>query len=213
MNKINAIDERQYVNEVIALNKKRHEFVDELNKKYAKMMIRDIEHIIRTEVDAFYGDYEPNSYDRYGSLYDIYDINIDAERHRMSIDVDYQYMKEVISDRQRRLSNAMIFHNAMELGWHGGAIPKDQNARTVYGNKVMPDTPYWRTPDHKNWWKPAEIMDGEAPIYRIEQRVRKYIREKNKEFNAELENYNNSFHNKVIRLTKGLYKGRNGGRS
>ena len=210
MNKIVPISYDEYINQLYILDQECKKFTEKLNLKYAKLMTKDIEYIIRSEVDRFYEDYEPG-YDRYGSLYDIFKVNIDVDKQEMTVDIDYTYMKNFSKGKERRLNNKGIFDITMQRGWHGGAIPKNENAKTFDNKPIQPNIPYWRTRDHKNWWKPARIISGEPPIERMEKQIKDYIEEKNKEFMDELTKYNDSFKKKLIRIVKNYNLGIDGG--
>lgn len=220
-NYINELNPKEFQDSLI---KAKDDFLDEVEKliqKYLKKMERDIKQIIRLEIDTFYADYDPHMYNRSGSLYDAFEVKINIEKFTISIDVDYIYMKDV-SNKFRKADNKLIFHNSIELGWHGGAIPSDQNANTVFGTPIIKNTPYYRSlkrdinsSDEKSKWKgihfdgwlrPAEIMDGDSPIERINNELDKYIIKQKENVKKELNDNVVKFQKKIRRIKTGYDK-------
>lgn len=188
------------------------EWTEKRNKiilEYVKELKSTIEYIVRTEVDAFYEDYskpEDNltPYNREHSLYKILKVDINVEKDEMTVLLGSENM-DAANNKYRRLSNEAIYTNSIKLGWHGGAIPKNQSAKTIYGEKIKSNTPYWRIGADKNnwhytyWYKPAKVMDT-PPLQNIKERWEKESKEIQKKYQIKLDQCDKKYGDKCLKL-------------
>lgn len=201
----------EYVEKAIPILTEWKEKREKIIYDYIEELKSTIEYIVRTEVDAFYEDYpEPEDgsdpYNRTHSLYKILNIKIDIEKDKMNISLGPENM-DIINNKYRRLSNEAIYENSIKKGWHGGAIPKDQGAKTIYGKPIQPDVPYWRIGHDKNhwvythWYKPAKVMD-KPPFESINERWKKDSKKIQRKYQEKLDNCDDKYGNKCLNLRK-----------
>lgn len=204
--------ENEFARLYTQLENEEKEVIDKIVVKYTKEVKSTIEYIVRSEVTRFYEDYpDPEDvaykYNRTYSLYDVLKIDIDLDENLFHYTISPENMASNYGNQiQRRLSNEAIFHNSLELGWHGGAIPKDQKARTVYGSQVIPGIPYWRTRDNRNWYIPAKVMHGEMPIEVIDKMTDKELSKLYREYQDKINECGDKYKKKYIRLIKKYMK-------
>ena len=110
---------------------------EKLTKNFVKNAEENLRYIAVTEIDKFYEDYEPHSYDRTFDLYNAYRISVTPEEWR--IDFDSSFMQEW--HRVDEQDPEYIFENSFMRGWHGGAISGMGHPN--------PGIPYWRLPNKK----------------------------------------------------------------
>ena len=91
---------------------------EQMASKYEKLLRDELNYIARSSIDAFYEDYEPSSYRRYGDIYNTYKIEVKRDQFESNCEVHFapKYMKH-----HGRL-NSYIYDIVFEQGWHGGAI-------------------------------------------------------------------------------------------
>lgn len=162
-NKVNIY--RRYLEK---LKIESQEYAEKINDSISKRLAKELAYIVRTYVDAFYEDYNPNSYQRTGDLYNIYDIS-----KRYSISIGPQYMK------YHGEQAPYIFEYSLEYGYHGSHINPD------FG------IPWWKKPPaYKEWYMPAKKTTAYYPymkhdliasIKRHQKTAQQMINEKNKE--------------------------------
>lgn len=117
------------VNDIERIEKKLTRFSDDLEsgkitdkifRESSKMIKDDYDSIYRSCVDIYYDSYDPDYYNRQGSLYSMYDVVVTDE------DIEYNEDFEYASNWQHRVDNKYIFDKMWMEGWHGGATPTEK---------------------------------------------------------------------------------------
>ena len=90
-------------------------------------------------IDQWYSDYSPKSYKkRLGSLYYAYEVINPAPGV-----FDVKFGPEFMEGFNHHQSNKIIYHNAFELGYHGGSWGTN-NYAPYEGISVLEGDPHWR---------------------------------------------------------------------
>ena len=144
--------------------------LNDMNKKYPLKYKEELERIGDHVITDWYSTYEPIFYNRRGSLYNAFRVNLNGTDY--SVEFDYNLLG---GDKV----NELIFENSFIRGYHGGAADGVGHPN--------PGVPYWRTPYPllTNWGRPA--LRSFSPYTRIVSEMNKKIREidgdKQDEFN------------------------------
>ena len=169
----------------------------QIRNKYNKIVKNGLENMAETAVGEFY-EYTPDSYHRrQESLLHAYKVV--ATDKEWSIDFDPRYMK----DYEHHQDNEIIFHNAFELGYHGGSWGTDKNGETV-------TEPYYRGPGGEYGWKywlyPAE-QDSVSPLQKIlDQDPQGFIDDTAQAGIDEFDKRLTPYMNKIMKLYNKIYK-------
>lgn len=154
---------RSGIKAVEYIHKNCKRIVKEANLAAQIKIVKDIDYICRTSIDAYYEAFTPNFYKRTESLYKAYRVKIDRN------DVVIKLGGEFIPDTHR-VSTDYIYNMMFKEGWHGGAPRPDFDDGNLY----------WRSPAKKNDGMPPFTFWGqiaprtEAPFVMIEKRVNNY---------------------------------------
>ena len=82
------ITENEYEKLFVFLNKYADQIAYDVNEKLAQECYKYALKITKDAISAFYADYSPNLYERTGSLYDIFDIQVLGDNFVFAIDND-----------------------------------------------------------------------------------------------------------------------------
>ena len=174
---INLTSHKKLVNECNKLINFIDKDIDKIVEKYAKKVKRELPSTIRSVIDKFYDDHDPNSYDRKGDLYNTFFINVEYDK--WEVDFDPIYM-----EYEHRVDNDYIYEWVFQKGYHGGA---------AYGeDHPDPGTPWWRfgkstdsTSEDKGWYKPAKRANF-SPYEEAKKVANEYISETEAELKNEI---------------------------
>lgn len=133
----------------------------QINTKYRNNAKKDLDQIARIAIDEFYESYTPNKYDRYGSLYSAYKVNVNKNVWEILTDSSF------ITTSHHQKKNSIIYNNVFELGYHGGSTGKGLNS----------GIPHWRKPFpfFTEWGDVA--AHSTPPIETIQERYNQYMDE------------------------------------
>lgn len=157
---------------------------EKMNEKYPKKYAEELYLVGDNVITEWYSTYDPIFYNRSGSLYNAFKIDIGKDNG--NIEFDSSLMG----------GNDIIFENSFMNGYHGGAIKGPGHPN--------PGIPYWRTPIQpierrfKEWGRPA--LRSFSPYYRMISKMNKKIKEINKEKQKEYDEISD----KVEKLIKKL---------
>ena len=90
--------------------------LESITTKYEKLLRSELNYIADSAIDAFYEDYDPNTYNRLGDLYNTYKITVKRNKYDIEYEIDFSpnYMK------YHRGKKTYIYEAVFEEGWHGG---------------------------------------------------------------------------------------------
>ena len=172
---------------------------DEINERLAKIQYDKAKQLSKEAIDMFYGSYGPNLYQRTGSLYDIFDIEITGDNgFRFSITSDLMGWHR---------SNEAVFQIDFIEGYHGGRkwrTPPTIDGQT-WGNhpiigrfvKIEGGDYAFATHSWEYWhWKPA--VKTESPFVYLLKRWNAFI-------DGEYESLKQSIVNEVIGMYVGMF--------
>ena len=108
----------------------------QINTKYRNNAKKDLNQIARIAIDEFYESYDPLIYDRYGSLYDAYKVNVNKDVWEIITDSSF-----ITSSHHQ--SNSIIYNNVFELGYHGGSTGEGLNSGIPHWRKPFPFFSEW----------------------------------------------------------------------
>ena len=148
----------QQINETIEMISKAERKVC---KKYNKIAKNGLENMAETAVDEFYNNYDPNSYKRKESL--LHAFKVVATDDEWSIDFGARYMRKY---KHHQKDNNIIYHNAFELGYHGGSWGKADEE----GFRPPEGVPYYRGPGGEYnfpYWLYSAEQDDISPYENI----------------------------------------------
>lgn len=119
------------------------EIVYEINEKLAIHQYNKALEITKSAIDSFYSDYNPHLYNRTGSLYDIFDIQVSGDDFIFAIDDDLMGWHR---------SNEAVMQLDIMQGFHGG---KKWRTPPVPGRNVRIEGNVTAWADHSwQYWHP-----------------------------------------------------------
>jgi hypothetical protein len=144
--------------------------------KYEKLLRDELNYIAESSVDAFYEDYEPSSYQRYGDIYNTYKITVYLDQWEVVYDIQYNsnFMK------YHEGKQGYLFDIVFKQGWHGGA---DEGL-----GHPEPGIPWYRNLADQGSWL-CRAARSNSPYEEIEKRLDNYIPKWEKQYQNELSQY------------------------
>lgn len=151
--------EKYVKDEIIELNNKA---IEKTFPKFINSVDIQIKNMYESAIDKFYGSYNPEFYNRRGSLYDLLETKYDKATQEYSYDFNpnkITYSHRSAGSYSRGESG--LYNTIFRGGYHGGA----------YHNGDI----YWRTPYpyYKHWGRPAEYEEL-SPLEDFKNRLERY---------------------------------------
>lgn len=159
---------------------------ERLNKKYDKIVYKELNKMAHSAVKEFYDSRKPKRYLRKYDLYNSYQII--TRNGKWSIKIGFEFMKKDHSGKGKEgtenkpVSNKYIYWQTMLMGAHGGAYREDIPKPDFYWRKPYPDyTEWWPSPAPR--YQPDGAANMEEYIldwadrimdYQWEQRQKEY---------------------------------------
>ena len=159
------ITDNEYNKMLKFLQKYADDIAYEVNLKLAEQCYKYALNITKSAIDAFYSAYDPHLYERTGSLYDIFDIQVSNDDFIFAIDSDLMGW--------HRSNEAVIALDFMK-GFHGGSRwrtpPRPGWANTVDGPMFAQHS--WQ------YWHPAKVPQTFPPYATIKLKWNSFLRGK-----------------------------------
>lgn len=170
---------RELESAILEIQKAKKSF-EEMNKKYPKKYAEELYLVGDNIITEWYSQYDPIFYERSGSLYNAFKVNLNGVNY--SVEFDSSFID----------GNELIFQNSFIEGYHGGAKSGE--------NHPSPGIPYWRTPipQFTEWGRPAKRSF--SPYIRMIQEMNKKIKEIDKEKQEEYDKIIEKVEKKINKL-------------
>lgn len=161
----------------IRTKKFQHEFFGKLNNLCAK----DIKIIFDNSILDYYNDYEPNSYKRKFSLYDMYSIK--AKGDELIIELGPEFVKDSFdadhngTRKTDRVQPEYIYDTMFKGGWHGGATFNPTGKMIDASGKSHPfgsSGTAWRTGNYFQLWDTRQVPRSPSVFEVIKSRLEDY---------------------------------------
>lgn len=153
------------------------DLLDEMDIKYPKKIENELNYIAWSVISDWYDSYEPHAYRRREDLFNAYKVIVTPTWFTVKFDSSFM-------EQWHHQQPEIIFHNAFELGYHGGSLGEGLNS----------SIPHWREPHpfFTNWGKSA--ISTFSPYEEIIKKMDEKIKEIDKEYDQDMK--------KVLRLVK-----------
>ena len=154
---------------IAAINaiKKAKTKLEKMNEVYPKRYAEELYLIGDDVITRWYSQYDPILYDRSGSLYNAFKVNLNGTDYSVDFDASF-------------LGNEIIFENSFMQGYHGGAYKGKYHPH--------PGIPYWRTPipQFTEWGRPAKrsFSPYTKMVLEMNKKIKEIDNEKQKEFDS-----------------------------
>lgn len=152
--------------------------IDDANKaaleEFGEYQPKRIRELFKEAVEAWYGGYSPDLYERQGSggsggLFDILNISYDESNPVEYEPVDLLYDEDALTGR----GGYNLFETVFKEGYHGGAKsgPYHPSGGTPYWRKLAPEYvkesgPKWMQKPWQRWSQPAESSESADSLFR-----------------------------------------------
>lgn len=148
-------------------------------KEWIVYVKKKAEELANGVADDFYADYQPEFYERRGSLYHVLQMKIEDNGNTLS----YGFDEQALTFRNGYGGEDGLYDQVFRKGWHGGAGSIDPNKASVMGEHPSPGYPYWRKPysppgskktGYYRWGRPAD-MSPIPPIELFDRRFDRFL--------------------------------------
>ncbi len=166
---------------------KAKEKIKIMNKIYPQKYYDALCEIGESVITEWYSKYPPIMYDRIGSLYNAFTVELDGT----------EYSVEFNSDLMEREKSDLIFQNSFINGYHGGASKGTIRKKDQFGNVIYeephphPGIPYWQTPipQFGHWGRPArrDFSPYRKMVDKMNKKISEIDSEKQKEYDDIIE--------------------------
>lgn len=176
---VNAFYKKYFQRMQDSVDKQAKAAKEEAWKEWCTYVKSKIEELAKGVADDFYADYQPEFYERRGSLYRVLQIKIEDNGATLTGSFDEQ----ALTFRNGYGGEDGLYDQVFRKGWHGGAGSIDPNKAAVMGEHPSPGTPYWRKPysppgskktGYYRWGRPAD-MAPIPPLELFNQRLDRFL--------------------------------------